>query len=128
MFNIADFFKKKPEPMTYEEPKDNTEELKARMQQKLKNYIPEEVSYVVEELGENLSEIEFMFPRLLKEISLLWPSSRAISYIEDKLVMEKGREKRQGFPFEVVEELIFLQGVLYVLNDLEPQVRFDIWN
>ena len=53
-----------------------------------------------------LSEIEKQFPRIARSITLLWGYPEFLQYV-DKLCLDD-RGDRQGFPREVVEELLFL--------------------
>lgn len=55
------------------------------------------------------SSIEQHFPRIAEKLVLAWPSEACAMYITS-LVVNK-RETRQGFPKEVVEDLLMLHAI-----------------
>jgi hypothetical protein len=72
-----------------------------------------------------LSEIEKQFPRIARSITLLWGYPEFLQYV-DKLCLDD-RGDRQGFPREVVEELLFLHS-LHVSSVKPPRVsREDLF-
>ena len=66
------------------------------------------------EPGDGLPEccIEQQFPRIVEKFLVLWPSEACALYITSLLV--NTREARQGFPKEVVEDLL----MLHAINDM----------
>ncbi|MCE9639832.1 MAG: hypothetical protein K8S22_06745 [Betaproteobacteria bacterium] len=66
------------------------------------------------EPGDGLPEccIEQQFPRIADKLLVLWPSEACAVYISSLLVNK--RETRQGFPKEVVEDLL----MLHAINDM----------
>jgi hypothetical protein len=57
----------------------------------------------------SMSEIEKQFPRIARSITLLWGYPEFLQYV-DKLCLDH-RGDRQGFPREVLEELLFLHSL-----------------
>lgn len=51
------------------------------------------------------------FPRVVKSITGLWRYSECQSYLEELIMVEDGI-KRQGFPQDVQEELMFLYQLM----------------
>lgn len=51
------------------------------------------------------------FPRVIKTITGLWRYREGQRYLEELILMEGGK-KRQGFPVEAQEELMFLYQLL----------------
>jgi hypothetical protein len=70
------------------------------------------------EIGDGLPEscIEQQFPHIAKKLTLAWPSEACALYIADLVV--NTREARQGFPKEVVEDLL----MLHAINDMLMRV------
>lgn len=66
------------------------------------------------EPGDGLPEccIEQQFPRIVEKLLIVWPSEACAMYITSLLVNK--REIRQGFPKEVVEDLL----MLHAINDI----------
>lgn len=66
------------------------------------------------EPGDGLPEssIEQHFPRIAEKLLVVWPSEACALYIASLLVNK--REARQGFPEEVVEDLL----MLHAINDM----------
>jgi hypothetical protein len=64
--------------------------------------------------GDGLPEscIEQQFPHIALKLSLVWPSDACAMYIADLVVNR--REERQGFPKEVLEDLL----MLHAINDM----------
>jgi hypothetical protein len=58
------------------------------------------------------STIEQNFPRIAEKLVIVWPSEACAAYISSLLVNK--RETRQGFPPEVVEDLL----MLHAMNDM----------
>jgi hypothetical protein len=61
--------------------------------------------------GDGLPEstIEQLFPRIAEKLTVVWPSEACEMYIASLLVNK--RETRQGFPPEVVEDLLMLHSI-----------------
>jgi hypothetical protein len=51
------------------------------------------------------------FPRVIKTITGLWRYSEGQKYLEELILVEGGK-RRQGFPVEAQEELMFLYQLL----------------
>jgi hypothetical protein len=51
------------------------------------------------------------FPRVIKTISGLWRYSEGQKYLEELILVEGGK-RREGFPVEAQEELMFLYQLL----------------
>lgn len=51
------------------------------------------------------------FPRVVKTLTGLWRYSECQSYLEE-LIMVEGGTKRQGFPTDVQEEIMFIYQLL----------------
>jgi hypothetical protein len=62
--------------------------------------------------GRPESRIEQQFPHVAKKLTVLWPSEACEVYLRSLLVMD--RETREGFPPEVVEDLL----MLYSMNEM----------
>jgi hypothetical protein len=58
------------------------------------------------------STIEQNFPRIAQKLPVLWPSEACAVYLSSLLV--NTRENRQGFPPEVVDDLL----MLHAMNDM----------
>ena len=56
--------------------------------------------------------IEQQFPHIAKKLSVVWPSEACAMYLTDLIVNK--REGRQGFPAEVLEDLL----LLHEINDM----------
>lgn len=67
-----------------------------------------------------LSEIENRFPHLARNITLRWGCPAFVAYIYKLIVDDRGG--RQGFPTEVLDEILFLHH-LHVTKHGEPQIR-----
>jgi hypothetical protein len=63
-----------------------------------------------------ISALEQRFPRIAKEISILWGSNEINDYIDSLLLDNRG--ERMGFPIEVLDELMFLAGIRWHLDHL----------
>ena len=57
------------------------------------------------------------FPRVVKTISGLWRYSEGQKYLEE-LIMVEGGKRREGFPVEAQEELMFLYQLLVEQNQI----------
>ena len=53
--------------------------------------------------------IEQHFPQIARKLTMVWPSDACAAYIASLLVNK--RETRQGFPPEVVEDLLMLHAM-----------------
>jgi hypothetical protein len=58
------------------------------------------------------STIEQSFPRIAEKLCVVWPSEACAAYITSLIVNK--RETRQGFPPEVIEDLL----MLHAMNDM----------
>ena len=58
------------------------------------------------------SSIEQDFPRIAEKLAVAWPSEACAMYITSLIVNK--REARQGFPKDVVEDLL----MLHAINDM----------
>ena len=56
--------------------------------------------------------IEQQFPHVALKLVAIWPSEACAQYIKDLAVVD--REERQGFPVEVLEDLM----LLYAINEM----------
>jgi len=65
---------------------------------------------------DEVSAIEKRFPRIAKELCALWGTQGIDNYIDNLLLDERG--DRMGFPIDVLEELMFLAGILWHLSHL----------
>ncbi|MDB5811796.1 MAG: type secretion system protein [Betaproteobacteria bacterium] len=64
------------------------------------------------------STIEQLFPRIAEKLAIVWPSEACAMYITSLLV--NTRETRQGFPPEVVEDLLMLHSINDILLRSNP--------
>jgi hypothetical protein len=55
------------------------------------------------------STIEQQFPHIAQKLAVVWPSEACGLYITDLIVNR--REARQGFPHEVIEDLLMLHSI-----------------
>src|SRR4051812_7929364 len=62
--------------------------------------------------GRPESTIEQNFPRIAEKLMLVWPSEACAIYLSDLIVTK--RETRQGFPAEVLDDLLMLHS----MNDM----------
>src|SRR5258705_437120 len=62
--------------------------------------------------GRPESTIEQDFPRIAEKLVLVWPSEACAIYLTNLIVTK--RETRQGFPPEVIEDLLMLHS----MNDM----------
>ncbi len=67
----------------------------------------------------SLSALERSYPRICEGIIRLWHKKEAQSYL-DSLIVEE-RYDRQGFPQEVIEELMFLSDLNWLLENDNDQ-------
>jgi hypothetical protein len=65
------------------------------------------------------STIEQSFPQIAHKLTIVWPSEACAAYISSLLVNK--RETRQGFPPEIVEDLL----MLHAINDMLTRVGRD---
>lgn len=56
-----------------------------------------------------VSALEKGFPRIVEKIVLLWGANDFSDYLNSLMIDERG--DRKGFPFDVLEELMFLNHV-----------------
>lgn len=54
--------------------------------------------------------IEQRFPRIAKKLTVIWPSEACATLIKD-LIVNVDRDTRQGFPVEVIEDLLMLAEI-----------------
>jgi hypothetical protein len=54
----------------------------------------------------DLSYIENHFPRIGEKITLMWGAKEFPEYLNSLMIDDRG--DREGFPFEVIEEMMFL--------------------
>ena len=59
------------------------------------------------------STVEQKFPRIAEKLTVVWPSEACSAYINN-LVVNSDRDCRDGFPVEVVEDLM----MLYEINEM----------
>jgi hypothetical protein len=62
--------------------------------------------------GKPESTLEQHFPRVAQKLTAVWRSEACASYLKDLMVTE--RNTRQGFPPDVVEDLL----MLYLINEM----------
>ena len=62
--------------------------------------------------GRPESTIEQRFPHIAQKLGALWPSEACALYLRNLVVMD--RDTREGFPEEVIEDLI----MLYEINEV----------
>ena len=58
------------------------------------------------------SSVEQKFPRIAQKLTLVWRSEACALFIKD-LVVNSDRDSRQGFPVEIIEDLM----MLYEINE-----------
>lgn len=64
---------------------------------------------------DNLSAVERRFPRIARELCLLWGKGEIDAYLDSMLIDTRG--DRQGFPSAVLEELMFLSSLRWQVNN-----------
>jgi len=80
-------------------------------------------------LGDQESILDHSYPRIAQKIELLWRYNEIYLYLDQMMVVEKGRE-RSGFPLAVMKEFQALREIhvrLYgeiAVNDL---VNKPVW-
>ncbi len=67
-----------------------------------------------------LSEVEKKFPHVARNITLMWGCPEFVDYINKLIVDDRGG--RQGFPTEVLDEMLFLHRLHMTRYD-QPRVR-----
>ncbi|MDT8363417.1 MAG: hypothetical protein RQ714_02040 [Nitrosomonas sp.] len=72
----------------------------------LKNSIKEFADF----LGDRESLLDQSYPRIAEKIELLWRHNEVYLYLDQIMVVEKGRE-RSGFPLEVMKEFQVLREI-----------------
>ncbi len=72
----------------------------------LKNSIKEFAAF----LGDQESILDQSYPRIAEKIELLWHHNEIYLYLDQMMVVEKGRE-RGGFPLEVMKEIQVLREI-----------------
>lgn len=60
------------------------------------------------------SAIEARYPHIARELSALWQTGQIELYLDSLLIDTRGG--RQGFPADVLDELMFLSGMRWHLN------------
>jgi hypothetical protein len=65
----------------------------------------------------SFSELEKQFPRIARNITLLWGFPEFTQFMNKLYIDERGN--RQGFPKEVMEELMLLHSI-HVANQGSP--------
>jgi hypothetical protein len=73
-------------------------------------------SQIRDKAWDEISALEKRFPRIAREISLLWSGNEIVDYIDSLLLDNRG--ERMGFPIEVLDELMFLAGIRWHVNHL----------
>jgi hypothetical protein len=69
----------------------------------------------------DLSALERLYPRICENVLQLWHKPEAQPYLDSLIVDE--RYDRQGFPLEVIEELLFLSELNWLReNDNDPRL------
>ncbi|MDY6942471.1 MAG: hypothetical protein SVU69_05590 [Pseudomonadota bacterium] len=71
---------------------------------------------------ELLSAIEENYPRLIEKITESWPNRRTERFLDSLIIDERGG--REGFPADVMAEMLFLKDILQGHN---PSHR-DVWD
>lgn len=71
--------------------------------------------------GRPESTLEQRFTHIVKQVVALWPSEACAMYLNNLLVAN--REGRQGFPQEVVEDLM----MLYNVNEIGKTMRKSLF-
>jgi hypothetical protein len=71
------------------------------------------------ELIEVRCALEEQFPNLLQRVTVMWGEPEAHAFLQKLIVDERGG--RQGFPFDVMSELLVLSGIA------EARARTDKW-
>ena len=67
------------------------------------------------------SSIEQHFPRIVEKLILVWPSEACAAYLTSLIVNK--REARQGFPPEVIDDLLMLHSMNDIILRSDPQAR-----
>ena len=67
-------------------------------------------------LEKSRSAIEARFPHIARELVKQWHTSRIPLYMDSLLIDTRG--DRQGFPADVLDELMFLSGMLWHLRHM----------
>lgn len=62
------------------------------------------------------SAIETRFPHIARELTALWHTSQISLYLDSLLIDNRG--DRQGFPEDVLDELMFLSGMLWHMHHI----------
>lgn len=73
--------------------------------------ILELVPELTEELGVVDSAIDHLFPHVGGMLTHLWGTADCMNYLDELLVVTGQRTNREGFPFEVLQELMIVQRV-----------------
>lgn len=56
-----------------------------------------------------VSALEKNFPRIVEKITLMWGATDFPDYLHSLMIDKRG--DRQGFPFDVLEEMMFLNEI-----------------
>ena len=54
------------------------------------------------------ASLKVQFPRIFKQIAMLWGSKECSKFFQELITMEEGKEHRQGFPPDILEGLLML--------------------
>lgn len=65
--------------------------------------------------------IEERFPHIARELCALWETDRIELYLDDLLLDTRGG--RQGFPVDVLDELMFLSGMRWHIRHETARVQ-----
>ena len=74
-----------------------------------------------------VSALEDQYPRIVQNVVAVWKDAEGAKYF-DKLVLDTRageNNARQGFPPEVLEELLFLSSVHMTIFPVEPDLGRD---
>ncbi|MDO8414096.1 MAG: hypothetical protein Q7S51_09945 [Gallionellaceae bacterium] len=76
--------------------------------------------------------LEKSYPRILQRVELLWGAKDAVSYLDSLILGDSsdhsGRSGRQGFPVEVLKEIVLLKQMhefLFPTLDIDPYDPFS---
>jgi hypothetical protein len=72
------------------------------------------VPEIAEELGVVDSAIDHLFPHVSGMLTHLWGTVDCMDYLDDLLVVTGERANREGFPFEVLQELMIVQRIHHI--------------
>ena len=74
-----------------------------------------------------VSALESLFPRIAQNVVAVWKDAEAAKYFDKLVVDTRAGENnaRQGFPPEVLEELLFLSRVHMTIFPIQPDLGRD---